>query len=56
MLVKLAQAFLDKKIYKGKYVINPPTRDPLGSKTCYEQFLSDIKFDEDSASSFGEDV
>ena len=39
MLVKLAQAVLEK-MFKGKYVIDPPTRDPLGSKTWYEQFLS----------------
>ena len=31
---------LEKKMFKGKYVIDAPTRDPLGSKTWYEQFLS----------------
>ena len=38
MLVKLAQAVLEK-MFKRKYVIDPPTRDPLVSKPWYEQFF-----------------
>ena len=28
------------EMFNGKYVIDPPTRDTLGSKTWYEQILS----------------